>query len=81
MSSLPRSLDGPSLSAGMASESSRLIGGLGAFVAQLRSWGRRQRAIAELERLDDRMLQDIGIRRSDIHSLVLDSQRGARRGG
>jgi len=33
-------------------------------------WRRRQKAYAELMRLDDRSLADIGIRRSQIRSLI-----------
>ncbi len=37
---------------------------------------REQRAIAQLEKLDDRLLQDIGIDRSEIRVAVMEGQRG-----
>jgi uncharacterized protein YjiS (DUF1127 family) len=37
-------------------------------------WRRRQRAYAEMMALNDRALADIGIRRSQIHSLIYGEQ-------
>jgi len=42
---------------------------------QCRAWLARRSARAELERLDDRMLADIGITRGDIPSIVDGSYR------
>jgi uncharacterized protein YjiS (DUF1127 family) len=38
------------------------------------AWRERERAIAELAGLDDRMLADIGLRRGDIPYIVLESE-------
>ena len=35
-------------------------------------WRRREQAVAELARLDDRTLADIGLHRSEIRSAVID---------
>ena len=43
--------------------------------AHLAASRRKQEAIAELERLDDRMLQDIGITRTEIPMIVRESSR------
>ena len=40
------------------------------LVSTLRRWHRRRLAIRELMALDDRMLDDIGVRRDDIHRAV-----------
>ncbi|MEE9156908.1 MAG: DUF1127 domain-containing protein [Acidiferrobacterales bacterium] len=40
------------------------------LVSTLRRWHRRRLAISELMALDDRMLDDIGVRRDDIHRVV-----------
>jgi len=40
------------------------------LVSTLRRWDRRRLAIRELMALDDRMLDDIGVRRDDIHRVV-----------
>lgn len=48
-------------------------------IAAYRGWRRRRRAAAELNRLDDRMLSDIGISRSEIPSVVAGVGRGFRR--
>jgi uncharacterized protein YjiS (DUF1127 family) len=42
-----------------------------AAFAGLRDRHQRRMAIAELERLDDRLLRDIGISRTDIHRIVM----------
>jgi uncharacterized protein YjiS (DUF1127 family) len=42
---------------------------------QCRAWLARRAARTELERLDDRLLADIGITRSDIPSIVDGSER------
>lgn len=39
---------------------------LRAIVEDMRSWQRHQQAVEQLSRLDDRMLADIGLSRSDI---------------
>lgn len=41
---------------------------------RFQAWRERQRAIAELSSLDDRMLADIGLRRGDIPYVVLDNE-------
>ena len=40
------------------------------FVATLREWRRRSRERAQLAELDDRMLKDIGLTRSDAEFLI-----------
>lgn len=37
-------------------------------------WRERERAIGELARLDDLMLADMGLRRGEIRSVVIDAQ-------
>jgi uncharacterized protein YjiS (DUF1127 family) len=41
-------------------------------------WRRREREIAELARLDDATLADIGLHRSEIRSVVLDADAPGR---
>lgn len=43
---------------------------LTSVIRLLRSWRRYQQSINELSRLGDRELQDIGISRSDIHTIA-----------
>jgi uncharacterized protein YjiS (DUF1127 family) len=50
----------------------RQVASIAAFVTERR---KRNVAIAELESLDDRMLQDIGINRADISIIVSDAGR------
>lgn len=40
------------------------------IVAGFRRWRQRRQAIAEMNRLDDRILKDMGLSRSQIHSVV-----------
>ena len=42
----------------------------GSVVRAIKSWWNRQQAINELQLLDDRLLADIGIRRSEIPEVV-----------
>lgn len=56
-----------------------LLSRLDALVAAYRGWARRRKAAAELHRLDDRMLADIGIGRSEIPSVVAGLGRNLRR--
>ncbi len=44
--------------------------GLGRLASAYRSWDERQQTIADLERLDDRCLSDIGIERTEIASFA-----------
>jgi uncharacterized protein YjiS (DUF1127 family) len=44
--------------------------GLGRLAAVYRSWDERRQTIADLERLDDRCLSDIGIQRNEIASFA-----------
>lgn len=44
--------------------------GVGRLAAAYRSWDERQQTIADLQRLDDRCLSDIGIERSEIPSFA-----------
>ncbi len=44
--------------------------GASELLAQIRAWQARRRANAELRRLDDRVLADIGIERSAIPQVV-----------
>ncbi len=44
--------------------------GFGRLAAAYRTWDERQQTIADLERLDDRSLADIGIDRSEIASFA-----------
>jgi uncharacterized protein YjiS (DUF1127 family) len=46
------------------------IGFFESYAATFRKWRKRRAAIAELHRLEDRLLQDIGIGRSEIESVV-----------
>lgn len=48
----------------------RLFAALARAGSAIRAESRARRAYAELARLDDRMLRDIGVSRSEIHSLV-----------
>jgi len=41
-----------------------------AFVSRVNSIFARSRAERQLEQLDDRLLADIGVKRSDIHKMV-----------
>ncbi|HEX5509998.1 MAG TPA: DUF1127 domain-containing protein [Pseudolabrys sp.] len=43
---------------------------LTAFVRMLRNWRRYNQSLNELSRLGDRELADIGISRSDIHTVA-----------
>lgn len=42
------------------------------------AWRRSRRTITQLSRLSDRSLNDIGLKRSEIVSVVLGADRGAR---
>ncbi len=44
--------------------------GVSELLAQVRAWQARRRANAELRRLDDRVLADIGIERGAIPAIV-----------
>lgn len=44
------------------------------------AWQRRRRAVRQLERLDDRTLADIGVRRGEIRSIVQELDRGVQPG-
>jgi len=57
----------------------KLLDWLDGLVAAYRGWARRRKAAAELNRLDDRMLSDIGISRSEIPSVVARLGRNMRR--
>jgi uncharacterized protein YjiS (DUF1127 family) len=48
---------------------------LAGIVRVIREWYRRQLAMAELERLSERELQDIGIARNDFHAIVSGAYR------
>jgi uncharacterized protein YjiS (DUF1127 family) len=48
----------------------RLLAGLRAYRAALARRRNLRRAMADLERLDDRMLRDIGVSRSEIGRVV-----------
>jgi uncharacterized protein YjiS (DUF1127 family) len=48
---------------------------LAGLVRTVREWYRRQAAMAELERLSERELQDIGIARSDFRAIVSGAYR------
>jgi uncharacterized protein YjiS (DUF1127 family) len=48
---------------------------IGGLLARFFSWRRRTRAVAELSGLDDRMLKDVGIHRSQIESAVREETR------
>ncbi|HEX3500896.1 MAG TPA: DUF1127 domain-containing protein [Stellaceae bacterium] len=49
---------------------STLTGFLGGIVARFTAWRERERAFAELNALDDRILADLGLRRGDIPYVV-----------
>lgn len=46
------------------------IGLVERYAAKFRKWRSRQAAIAQLHAMEDRQLQDIGINRSEIESVV-----------
>ena len=50
----------------------RPLGAVRWLVRAIRRWRRREQAIAELARLDDKTLADIGLHRSEIRSAVID---------
>lgn len=62
----------------MSSLSRVLTGGLAAFAAPVREHLRRRRVMAELSRLTDRELADIGLSRSEIGQ-IYSEQFSARR--
>lgn len=49
----------------------RIADTLKTLLGEVRARHHQRVAIAELERLDDRLLRDIGICRADIHRIVL----------
>ena len=53
-----------------------LINVIALGISSLISWRRRQRAYHELMALDDRLLADIGLRRSDISAIVRERMSG-----
>lgn len=53
----------------------RIEGWAGRLVQSYRLWRRTRLAVQDLARLDDRMLKDIGIDRSEIRSVVLEKVR------
>lgn len=55
---------------GALSGESSLLGRIGRFLARLSEYRRLAHAERELNSLDDRMLADIGINRSQIHERV-----------
>jgi uncharacterized protein YjiS (DUF1127 family) len=61
--------------AGLAPHAVGVLTRLLAWWANVKGWRHRKRAVAELRALDNRMLKDIGIERSEIESVV----RGLRR--
>jgi uncharacterized protein YjiS (DUF1127 family) len=63
-SAAPLVADAPSLRRRIADTLKTVLG-------EVRARHHRRVAIAELERLDDRLLRDIGICRADIHRIVL----------
>jgi uncharacterized protein YjiS (DUF1127 family) len=56
----------------------RTVGPFARLVRAVLRWRRRQREIAELARLDDATLADIGLHRSEIRSVVLDGDAPGR---
>lgn len=62
----------------MSSFSRVLAGGVAAFAAPIREHLRRRRVMAELSRLTDRELADIGLSRSEI-GLIYSEEFAARR--
>lgn len=56
--------------AGAISTAGLLSGLLGRIVRAARSYLTKSRAQAQLEALDDRLLLDIGLKRSEIHHMV-----------
>ncbi len=63
----PRSAD---VSVRGGGQKPRIQGAVTRLVADVRQWFERRRTIAELSRLDDRLLADIGIVREDIPEAV-----------
>ena len=57
----------------------RLVRGLSRWWRGYMTWRNRQLAVAALRQLDDRMLRDIGIDRSEINSVVYAGGRGRTR--
>lgn len=48
----------------------RVTAAVAAVAAEVATWHRNERAIAELKRMDDRMLSDIGVSRGAIERTV-----------
>ncbi|MGE0766472.1 MAG: DUF1127 domain-containing protein [Hyphomicrobiaceae bacterium] len=61
-----------------AEPASRRYGRLRRMIEGARAWHHQRKALAELSALDNRMLRDIGIDRSEINSIVND-KTGERR--
>ncbi len=53
-----------------ASAKTHLAAAVRRAIASLRRWRKRRKAIAELSRLDDHMLRDIGVSRGQIREVV-----------
>jgi uncharacterized protein YjiS (DUF1127 family) len=52
-----------------------LLRAIGSGVRQLVDWNRYRKDLRELQRMDDRLLADIGISRSDLENLVSQGRR------
>lgn len=49
------------------------------FLHAVQQWWQRRKAIQELQRLDDRLLKDIGLTRNDIPRMVEELSKPSRR--
>ena len=75
----PRSAD-VSVRGGGGGGKPRSQGAVTRLAADVRQWFERRRTIAELSRLDDRLLADIGIERADIPEVVRSGRLPVRTG-
>lgn len=69
-----RSLQAAALRKGMIFVARAIARGVRWLVQPLLDWQRKNRTYAELMSLDDRMLEDIGLHRTQVRSVAFDSE-------